>query len=161
MILGILSDTHDQLESIDRILAHFEERSVEHILHAGDFIAPFSVKRLGRAGCPVTAVYGNNDGEVFGIKKAFEGIGEVHERMVRLKMGDRRIAMMHEPDFVEEIAASGAFDAVIYGHSHDAEVRCVGETLVINPGSGGGVPDGEPCCCVLDLKSMEATLETV
>lgn len=161
MVIGIISDTHDQLDCIDRILAHFARRGVRHILHGGDFIAPFSVKRLSRAGCPVTAVFGNNDGEVLGIRKAFKGIGEIHGRVARVELGGRRIGLMHEPDFLEETAASGAFDVLVYGHSHEAEVRRVGATLIINPGAGGGVPDGEPTCCILDLATLEASIEHI
>jgi putative phosphoesterase len=161
VIIGIVSDTHDQLDCIDRILDHFARHEVDHILHGGDFVAPFSVKRLKRAGCPITAVFGNNDGERLGLRKAFKDMGEVHERMVKLELAGRRIALMHEPDFVEELAASGAFDVIVYGHTHGAEVRRVNETLVINPGGGGGVPDGNPTCCVLDLATLKATIDPI
>jgi hypothetical protein len=159
MLIGILSDTHDQLPQIDAAVAYFRKKGVEHLIHAGDFIAPFSVKRLKAVGCPVTAVYGNNDGERFGIRKAFGDWGEVHERVVKLELGGRRIVVVHEGDLVEELAASGLHDVVIYGHSHGGEIRGVGETLIINPGPGGGVPDGGAQCVLLDLAKMDAKVK--
>ncbi len=161
MVVGILSDTHDQLDRIDAILDWFKKKRVEHILHAGDFIAPFSVKRLKNGGCPVTAVYGNNDGERAGIAKAFGDWGQVHERVAKLELGKRRILMMHEPDLLEEAAESGRWDVVIYGHSHGPEIRRVGECLIINPGGGGGVPDGDSTCILLDLSTMEAKIKAL
>lgn len=161
MLVGILSDTHDQLSMIDAAVDHFRRKGVEHVIHAGDFIAPFSVKRLKPLGCPVTAVFGNNDGEKDGIRRAFGDWGTVRERVARLTLADRRIMVMHEGDFVEEAAASGLCDVVIYGHSHEAEIREVGRCIVINPGACGGVPDCDPTCVLLDLDTMKAKMKVL
>ncbi len=158
MRIGVLSDTHDQLGALDAAIAYFRKKEVAHVLHAGDFVAPFSVKRLAELGCPVTAVFGNNDGERFGIRKAFGDWGEVHERCVKLELGGRRIVMMHEPDFAEEAARSGLYDLVIHGHTHEVGAREVGECIVLNPGSCGGVPDVKPTVALVDLDSMKVKM---
>jgi len=161
MRIGILSDTHDQLPMIDAAVEFYRQKSVEHVIHAGDFIAPFSVKRLKAVACPVTAVFGNNDGEKEGIRKAFGDWGSVHERVARITLAGRRIVVVHEPDFVEEAAASGMCDVVVYGHSHGSDIREVGSCLVVNPGGCGGVPDCDPTCVLLDLDTMKAKLKTL
>lgn len=158
MVLGIISDTHDQLANIDKAVAYLRKKQVEHVLHAGDFVAPFAVKRLAALKCPVTAVYGNNDGERTGIRNALGEWGTVASRVVRLELAGRRILMMHEPDLVEESAASGLHDVVVFGHTHEASVEETGGCLVINPGSAGGVPDVPPTCVVLDLEKMKARI---
>jgi uncharacterized protein len=158
MVLGIISDTHDQLASIDKAVAYLRRKQVEHVLHAGDFVAPFAVKRLAGLKCPVSAVYGNNDGERTGIRNALGEWGTVASRVLRLTLAGRRILVMHEPDFVEESAASGLHDVVVFGHTHEASVAEVGGCLVINPGSTGGVPDVPPTCVILDLEKMKARI---
>ena len=42
--------------------------------------------------------------------------------------------MTHKPDTIEEVAASGKYDIVIYGHTHKKDIRKIGETMIINPG---------------------------
>ena len=46
MLIGVISDTHDRLPMIDAALALFARNRVEAIIHSGDFVAPFAVKRL-------------------------------------------------------------------------------------------------------------------
>jgi putative phosphoesterase len=58
--IGVISDTHDNLDSIKRAVAYFAE-NVEIIVHAGDVIAPFSAKIFKEADIPVYGVLGNND----------------------------------------------------------------------------------------------------
>jgi putative phosphoesterase len=81
MKIGIMSDSHDNLKMVDMAVKIFLERGVQHVFHAGDIIAPFvvdSLKKLGR-GVPVTAVFGNNDGEKLFLIKRFEEIGSIRE----------------------------------------------------------------------------------
>lgn len=151
MVIGILADTHDQLGRIDEALEWFEKKGVEHLLHAGDFVAPFSVKRLAALKCPVTAVFGNNDGERAGIRNAMGEWGTVTQRLARVELEGKRILLLHEPDFAEEAALSGLHDVVIHGHTHEAYVKELGSALVINPGSGGGVPDAPATCALLEI----------
>ena len=45
---------------------------------------------------------------------------------------------LHRPDGLESFARSGDYDLIIHGHTHRAEVRKVGETVILNPGEGSG-----------------------
>jgi len=44
--LGILSDTHDNVPQVRKAVALFNREMVDLVLHAGDYVAPFSVKPL-------------------------------------------------------------------------------------------------------------------
>ena len=46
MKIGVMSDSHDNLPAIRRALARFEAEGAEAVIHAGDFVAPFSIKEL-------------------------------------------------------------------------------------------------------------------
>jgi len=46
MLIGVISDTHDRLPQIDAALSLFARRKVEALVHPGDFVAPFAVRRL-------------------------------------------------------------------------------------------------------------------
>ena len=63
MKIGIISDTHDRIRIIGQAIAFFNKENTELVLHAGDFISPFSAERFSGLYCPVVGVFGNNDGD--------------------------------------------------------------------------------------------------
>lgn len=160
MKIGILADSHDNLPALAAAAARFKAAGVEQILHAGDFIAPFSLPPLVEAGAPVTAVFGNNDGERLYLATRFKDLGwTLQPKFAFLELAGRRIAMHHEPEPVEALAASGLYDLVVYGHSHTLEIRQAEEVLVVNPGECGGWLTGEQTVVIVDLPSMKTTVE--
>ena len=42
MIIGLLSDTHDHIPNIRKAINRFKEENVELVLHAGDYVSPFT-----------------------------------------------------------------------------------------------------------------------
>lgn len=155
MRLGIISDTHDNVEAVERAVGIFEDEAVDIVLHGGDFIAPPVIPFF--RGFEVHGVLGNNDGERDGLEAAFRELGsgsELHGRFADFAFGETRIAMLHGDqgmDTVDEYAASGAYDYVLYGHVHVAEERTVDGTTVINPGAHfPTVPEEHRSVVVLD-----------
>ncbi len=157
MKIGILSDTHDHVPQIVAAAAKLRAAGVAQVFHAGDFIAPFALKPLAAIGAPVTAVFGNNDGERLGLKAVGETVGVTIEAKFAFREFDGlRIAMHHEPEPVEALAASGLYDLVIYGHTHQLEVRQVGGgAWIVNPGEVGGWVTGRQTIVVVDTAGGE------
>jgi len=158
MKIGIMSDSHDNLDRVAGAVEVFNENGVSKVLHAGDIIAPFVTRPLKRLNCPVVAVYGNNDGEKLHLKESFEltsKVGVIREPPVELELGTRRVYLTHWPHQLEVLARSGEYDVMVYGHTHDLDIRRVGKTLVINPGETGGWLRGTATVVVLDLATME------
>ncbi len=138
MLVGVISDTHDNVAAVERAVAAFEEREVETVLHCGDVIAPPVVPFF--EGLTVHAVIGNNDGELDGLDRAFRSLGRessLHGRFFETEFGGARFAVLHGESkaAVEELAESGDYDYICYGHHHERECRTVGETTVLNPGA--------------------------
>ena len=160
MKLGVMADSHDNVPMVRKAVELFSDRRVDLVVHAGDFVAPFAVAPLADLDCRVVAVFGNNDGERVVLAKKFEAIGEVHPNLAETELGGRRIAAMHYPELAEPIAASGIYDLVIYGHTHEIDVRPggTGETTVLNPGEVGGWLSGRSTVAIVDLESMEVEI---
>ena len=135
MIIAVLSDCHDHLENVQKVLEHCQQAVV--MLFCGDYCAPFTLKALadGFSG-PIHSVFGNNDGDPFLLLTVAQKAGNVtfHQPMVKLELGGRRIAAVHYPEFGEALALSGKYDAVFSGHNHTAEIQVLGSTLWANPG---------------------------
>ncbi|NCO36503.1 MAG: metallophosphoesterase [Armatimonadetes bacterium] len=153
MLIGIISDSHDNMPKIESAVQVFEDRGVGHILHAGDFIAPFTAAPFVELGCRMTGVFGNNDGEKRLLREKFAPVGEIHDVAARLELAGRSICVVHEPYVLDALVASGAFDLIVYGHTHKLDVRA-GRTVVLNSGEAGGWVTKRCTVATVDLTSM-------
>lgn len=152
-LVGLVTDTHDNKAAVEAVVRLFNARGVGLVLHGGDYIAPFNARWMRPLAAPLIGVFGNNDGERFGLRAQFDGIGPIHRAPHAILHGERRILLMHEPDEVEALARSGAYDAIVYGHTHEVDVR-PGETLVVNPGEACGWLTDRCTAGILDLDRM-------
>ena len=135
MKVAVLSDCHDRLENLQKVLDQIQDAEVA--LFCGDYCAPFTLKMLatGFQG-PLHSVLGNNDGDVFLLLRIAQQAGNVtfYQPMASLELDGRRVAVVHYPEFGEPLALSGEYDAVFSGHNHTAEAKMLGSTLWANPG---------------------------
>ncbi len=134
-LIAVLSDTHDQIWRLDQALPQL--RTARAVLHAGDWVAPFTLKRLAQGlAVPIHGVFGNNDGDRRLLAQAAAAYDQVHlhGEFAALELAGLRIALTHYPEIARALAAGTAFDMVVYGHDHRAHASWVGETLLLNPG---------------------------
>ncbi|MDY6765088.1 MAG: metallophosphoesterase [Halobacteria archaeon] len=156
MYLGIISDTHDNVDAVKEAVAVFDDEGVDAVIHCGDFISPPVIPYFD--GYEFHGVLGNNDGEVEGLKKTIDSLGndsKLHGRFADLEFDSKRFAVLHgeEKDEVYENARSGDYDYVLYGHHHVKERKEVGDATVINPGAHfPTVPEEHQTVVVLDTK---------
>jgi putative phosphoesterase len=156
MFVGVISDTHDDMDRLRAAVDFFNAKGMGHVLHAGDLISPFTFEVLCGLKSPLSAVFGNNDGDRLLLRE--KSGGTVHVQPLMVELGGRRIVVVHEPSSVEALAKSGEFDVVIYGHTHTPEARTVGKTLVINPGKAARLHKGESTLAVLNTEKLEAQI---
>ena len=146
MIIGVISDSHDRLPMIDAALALFQQRRVEAVIHAGDFVAPFAVRRLLRYDGPLYVTYGNNDGERAGLK---ELMSQVVDGPLFVELGGRRILVHHYIGWCKASDIESS-DIVITGHTHEVVNRVEGGRLLLNPGECCGWVTGRCTVAILD-----------
>ena len=159
MLIGLMADTHDRLPLLEKAVKALNERGVELVLHAGDFIAPFVIPRLAKLEAKLIGVFGNNDGDKpLLLKRAAETGGKVELRGVfaEVQAGGLKIALTHghEGELLRSLIASGAYDVVVHGHTHQAGQRKEGRTLVVNPGEVCGYLYGRPTVAILDTEKL-------
>ena len=150
-----MSDTHDDMESIKKAVAFFNSKKVDMVLHAGDLVSPFTFEALDLLESDFAGIFGNNDGDRLLLNQ--KSGGRLFNQPHVMELDGRRLVMVHEPRVVEELVASGGFDAVIYGHLHTTDVRRVdGGALVLSPGKVARLHKGESTVALLNTKTMEA-----
>lgn len=156
MLVGIISDTHDDMSYIKKAVRLLNERNVSSVIHAGDYVAPFTFEILGELKAKFTGIFGNNDGDRLLLRE--KSGDNIHNQPLKLVIEEKKIIIVHEPDLVSAIAGSREFDIVIYGHTHTPDIRDVGNTLIINPGKVAKIHKGKSTLCLLNIKNRKAEI---
>ena len=161
MLAGLVSDTHDNVKNARKIASLFSERGVDVVFHMGDIVAPFTLKIF--QDFPLYAVFGNNDGEKLLLKEVAERAGSIiSDGPLEVELGGKRFLLVHGWGSVERtkrmvysFARSGDFDFVLYGHTHQRDVKIIGDSTVINPGEACGCLTSMGSAALLDLDAGE------
>lgn len=157
-MIGIMADSHDNLDAIEQAVNLFNKTRCDLVIHAGDFVAPFAVRRLQALSCPVKAVFGNCDGEKEGLKRAFQSWGKIKEAPLVFRKGLLTYFITHVPNSINDHLSSGRYDIIVYGHTHKPEIRKEKKTLLINPGETGGWLSGKRTVALLDSGKLSAEI---
>ncbi len=156
MLIGIVSDTHDNLPMIKKAIDTLNERKVGLVLHAGDIVSPFVPRLFADLRAPMVITFGNGDAEREILRKRFADIGkDVKGLFSEIEIGRIRLAMTHgdERDLVNSLIKSQFYHVVVYGHTHEATTYVSGNTLVVNPGEICGYLSGRSTMALLDAET--------
>lgn len=153
-MIGIMSDSHDNLDAIRKAVETFNNKDLDLIIHAGDLISPFTAKEFQKLNPELIAVYGNNDGEREGLKNAYKDICNLDD-FKEISFEGWKFTVIHgtNPAIVDSLALSGKYDVVVRGHTHKMEIL-TGETMVINPGEVCGYISEEKTVVLLDTDDL-------
>jgi len=135
MKIAVLSDIHDNIWNLKKVLKRVKKEKYQAIIFCGDFCAPFSAVMLAESELPVYAVLGNsydvfNTLRTTGDFKNFNLFSEMGE----VELDKKRIALCHYPKLARGLAFTGEYDAVFYGHDHEALSELADKVLLANPG---------------------------
>ncbi len=165
MLLGIISDTHDDLDVIDRALELFQKYGVDEVIHLGDLVSPFALKPFINSGIPTTLFRGNNDAEALTAVMALKEEVNYMPAPALLERGESRILAFHgfgPKDLTKlvaiKLAETGQYDFVIYGHTHEVHLEDIGKTKVLNPGEACGKLTGKRTVALLDTYEKSAEI---
>lgn len=156
MKIGIMSDSHDNIWRLNEALSVLQGTSM--VLHCGDLISPFMVKRIinGLPGKEMHMVWGNNDGDKRLVSEIAESSGcfQTHGEIAELEVEGLRIAMNHYPEIALRLAQSEQFDLVCFGHNHTASFEIISATTLLNPGEVMGM-NGRSTVAIFDTTTRK------
>ncbi len=158
--IGLISDTHipSRAKGIPKeVFTTFA--AVDFIIHAGDLVQLSVIDELEQI-APVLAVSGNMDGPE---------VSSILPQINSLKIFDRKIGVVHDPNTLmgmnkmREITQENGFDVLVYGHTHNANIKWEGKTLYINPGSPTNPSSllNKPSVALLKITKDEITPEII
>ncbi|MCD6367826.1 MAG: metallophosphoesterase family protein, partial [Candidatus Aenigmarchaeota archaeon] len=83
-----------------------------------------------------------------------------HGKMGNIEIEGRKLIFVHDPIFAKGMASLNLYDAVFYGHTHEAKVEKLGNTLLANPGEVMGLK-GKITFGVYDVESNKIDIKEV
>lgn len=137
MKIGVVSDTHDNLPLIDQAVARLNDLKVDVVLHAGDYVSPFTAPRFGNLKVKMFGVWGNNDGDKKQLFRLYTLKGaDMRGIFAELSLGGLSIALLHghQEELLGSLIRSGGYDVVVSGHTHQPAVRREGDSVLLNSG---------------------------
>ena len=75
MRIGVVSDTHNNLKSVAKIVSIFNEQKVEKVVHTGDITQSKTIEAFAEIQMPIYGVYGNNDLELESLNRSISSLG--------------------------------------------------------------------------------------
>ncbi len=171
MLVGIISDSHDNIYALERVLKRLITEDVKAVIHLGDIISPFTVRKMKDilGSIPVYGVLGNNDGDVYLLSKLFRDYNwNLFSGPSIISLGGRRFLIMHGYDGIEhterlalKLAGLEDVDAVFFGHTHRVFEKRINGKLVFNPGETCGYLTGKSTYALLNTRDLSIKVYTV
>lgn len=155
MIIGILSDTHNNSASLRAALEVFRAEGVITLIHCGDVTTPEMLAGLGEF--RVHLAFGNLD---FASGEMLQTLQSLHPKnsagmVFSGVIGGVPVAAAHGHlrEMLDPLVESGHYAYVFHGHTHRHRDTLRGRTRLINPGALGGMQRETRQVCILDLES--------
>ncbi|MDA3834639.1 MAG: YfcE family phosphodiesterase [Spirochaetales bacterium] len=165
MKIAVISDIHENYQNLLEFLKIAEKKQFPQILFLGDFMNAGIARVLARSGIPVYAIWGNNDGDRLAVLKE-----SLHPKsslsMAKFTHGvysvaGRKLFLSHHPELVSTAAASGMYDAVLFGHTHKTYLANRDSVLILNPGEISAHKYGRASYAVYDTETNSAQLHYI
>ena len=158
MLIGVVSDTHNNLKNIHQIISLFNDEEVSMVIHTGDITSSNSLEQFSKLKCELTGVYGNNDRNEAGLEDVvIKNNFQFQEPPKLLTIFNRNIAIFHEPDSINDfLKLNKNVDIVLHGHTHRYRNKVEKDILFFNPGESAGMQKGKNAIGILNLNNLEA-----
>jgi len=150
MKFAIVSDSHGNVANFKKIAQWLNKENIKIILHCGDIGSPENLKEsLAVFSGEFFGVFGNMDKDFKILVDEYNKIPRVkiEEKVLETEMDGKKIAITHFPEEAKNLAETGKYDLVFYGHTHKP---CLArrsfnegggrkkECLLVNPGESAG-----------------------
>lgn len=142
MKIAIFSDSHDNLFNLEKFLDWVNNNDIKELIFCGDLCAPGTLKNVlaPKFTGLIHMVFGNvTDRDLLPQVAASFSQVKHYGDLAEFEIDSTKIAVIHYPDRAKELAKSGNYDLVFYGHNHAPWEETIGKTNLVNPGTLAGM----------------------
>ncbi len=130
-----MSDSHGDATATARAVSLLTRRGAKKLFHCGDVCGTQVLDEL--AGCDCTFVWGNCDDPSPILRRYVADLGLPSPEPGKvIKLAGKRIGLFHGHESAFRTAsASGHYDCIFYGHTHQRDDRTHAGCRLVNPGA--------------------------
>ena len=157
MLVGVVSDTHNNITNIENIINIFNKEEVNLVIHTGDISKAETLRLFSDLNCPMMGVFGNNDRIERGLKEVcYEYEFNFQEPPLSLSLDGKKIAVFHEPELIDVYIKEHAdVELILHGHTHRYREETLNNIVIFNPGESAGSLKGKNALGIIDLDSLK------
>ena len=157
MRIGVVSDTHNNLKNVRRIVEISNDQAVDRVIHTGDISQAKTLDIFASLNAPLFGVFGNNDQEREDLERAIARYGfTFQDPPLLLNWATRAIIVVHDPlEFDGHLKQQ---DLALHGHTHRYRLEQESAQTIFNPGECAGMVQGRNAVGVVDLVTMQCQL---
>ncbi len=142
MKIAIVSDSHDNVANLKKLIEWLNKNKISVLIHAGDLCAPGI---LAKTLAPefkgqIHIILGNvrDKTTLEKIASQFPNVKYYGEKG-EVEIENKKIAFVHFKEEAEKLVAENKYNLVVFGHTHQSEVQKIKKTQLVNPGTIGGL----------------------
>ena len=159
MKIAILSDTHDNLESLKRILNFLKEKNVEKMIHCGDITTPETLNFIRKSfKGEIFISLGNADlkDKILALRENLSGVF-IFENFGEIEIDELKIGFSH---FQNPSIDFEKYDFYFFGDTHRPFLKKIKNCYLANPGNSANLYF-QLTFAILDTKTKKIELVLV
>lgn len=161
MRLVIISDTHDNLPWLDKVLQWLKTVAVDGLVHCGDVQTNATLKYLcDNFSAPIWVVSDERDNLDDYVNHRLSWPANLKAIHHLIELPDIGLAAVHRSEAVKALVDSGKYKYICHGHTHLPWDQRHGQTRVFNPGNLCNVR-ARPSFATLDTQTDDLQLHIV
>ncbi len=142
MRFAIVSDTHDNINAVRELVEELKKEKLDFIVHAGDVVAPFTLKEFFPLELKLYIAFGNNDGERKLLSQIAQQRGWEIGEVVEFPAEIAGIVYHGTDRTLLNVLKRTDYEIVVFGHTHEPAIERTDSKLIVNPGEVCGYLTG-------------------
>jgi putative phosphoesterase len=157
VLVGVVSDTHNNIKNIKKVIYLFNEEQVDLVIHTGDVSKASTLEIFSNLNSPLVGVFGNNDRIEEGLQEVCDEYNfNFQEPPLSLTLENKKVAVFHEPELIEGYVKDNQdIDLILHGHTHRYKEETVGDIIYFNPGESAGSMKGKSAIGLIDMSNLK------
>lgn len=139
MLIAIISDIHDNIPNLDKVLGYCRQNKIKKIICCGDLATIETLDNLNENfSGEILFAFGNMDqGHVadYNFPKNEYLNTKIFPEFGSIIVEKTRAAFVHYPDVAKRLCETGDYDYVFYGHTHKPWTEKIESCVLLNPGN--------------------------
>lgn len=141
MKTAIISDIHDNLSNLEKLLSFAKDENIRALFICGDICFERTLEKItDEFPYPIYLCLGNGD-ERYDLNPLFKNNKKLHcsPDTLEVEIDGVKIALNHFPATARRLSKTSKYNFVFYGHNHKPWIEETENTILANPGTLGGV----------------------